>query len=144
MKKLIALALLFIQATIIGQDLKCEDFLEGEFISTTPQFPGVEWKLTRTKTTQTEWSLTVPQKYLDLGYPLDTLYAKINWIDSCSYNIIYDGSKMELDENTKAMNKAGGISVGIEKIEGRCYFYESKTSVNGNEMTIKGKICKIK
>lgn len=144
MKKLLLLSLILIPNVIIGQDLNCGDFFEGEFIGTTPQFPGVEWKIIRKRNTQMEWPSKIPQKYLDLGYPLDTLHAKINWKDNCNYSFTYDEDKMELDENAKAMNNSGGIVVKMKKIEAKCFFYESVSNVNGEKIIINGKVCKIK
>lgn len=144
MKKLLLLSLFFIPTVIFGQDLNCKDFLEGEFIGTTPQFPGVEWKIIRKESTQKEWPLKIPQKYLDLGYPVDTLYAKIKWKDDCNYSFTYDGDKMELDENAKAMNESGGIIVIMKKIESKCFVYESESTVNGEKFIIIGKVCKVK
>lgn len=143
MKNLIILSLFFIPTVIIGQDLKCEDFFEGEFIGTSPKFPGVEWKITRKKDSQIEWPSKIPQKYLDLGFPVDTLYAKINWEDDCNYSIIYDGDKMELDEHAKMTNDSGGIVIKMKKIESKCFFYESQTELNGEKIKINGKVCKV-
>lgn len=144
MKKFLLLSLFFIPSVIIGQDLNCEDFFEGEFIGTTPQFPGVEWKIIRKKSNQKEWPSKIPQKYLDLGYPVDTLYAKIKWKDNCNFSFTYDGNKMELDENAKEINDSGGTVVKMKKIESKCFFYESESTLNGEKILINGKVCKVK
>ncbi|MEM6516282.1 MAG: hypothetical protein AAF688_08870, partial [Bacteroidota bacterium] len=52
-----------------SQDLICEDFLEGTFIGTTPEFPGVKWKIVRNDNYQVESILEIPNKYLEMGYP---------------------------------------------------------------------------
>ena len=87
-------------------------------------------------------STIVNKKYLDQGYPLDTLYAKVKWTKNCGYNFLYDGKKMKLKENLKLMNDSGGINITKKKIDGNCYFYESRVTINGQEIVLEGKICK--
>ena len=60
---------LFSPLFLIGQELKCEDFSKGTFESTAPEFPGVKWKIVRTKFSQKEWPIVIPKKYLELGLP---------------------------------------------------------------------------
>ena len=142
MKRAIFFILFSIPLAFFGQDLQCKDFLEGKFVGTTPQFPGVEWIILRTQNSQKEWPSVIPKKYKDLGYPTDTIYTNIKQLDNCNYRFLYDEEKMILNSSGKEMNNSGGLFVKKIKIEGRCYFYESKTRFNGNDLTIKGKICK--
>jgi len=125
-----------------SQNLTCDDFTQGIFTITTPQFPGVEWKIIKTKKNQIETLSKIPQKYIDMGMPLDTLYTKIERVDNCTFRFIYDETKMKLDTYLKSMNDGGGVWVEIEKIEEKCFYYVSKSIIENKELIIKGKICK--
>ena len=139
--------LLFIFCTYswfcVSQDLTCDDFKNGRFVGSTPTFPGVEWKIFRSDSSQIEFPSKVPEKYIDMGFPLDTLYARIKRIDDCNYRFYYDESRMKLDSVQKSMNKSGGLFVEKIRIQGRCYYYKSKAIMEGEQMVIDGKICKI-
>nr|WP_321235294.1 hypothetical protein [uncultured Psychroserpens sp.] len=142
MNKIILLIFTFTTINGFTQDLTCEDFKEGTFIGTTPQLPGVEWKIIRTEKNQSESLTKIPQKYIDIGMPLDTLHAKIERIDKCAYRFTYDETKMKLAEYQKKMNDTGGILVEMEKIEGKCFYYVSKSIIDNKEIIIEGKLCK--
>jgi hypothetical protein len=144
MKRSLLFIFTFIPLILIGQDLKCKDFEEGEFIGTSPLLPDVEWRIIRTKTNQLEYPSKFPQRYKDLGYPMDTIYSNIKRVGKCNYRFLYDENKMVLNQGAKDMNASGGLMVKKVKIEGKCYFYESKAILNGKEIIINGKICKIK
>jgi len=142
MKNFIFLIFTFYSLATFAQDLTCEDFNEGTFIGTTPQFPDVEWKIIRAQNHQTETPTKVPQKYIDMGMPMDTVYGKFEVIENCTYRFFYDEAKMKLDESQTVINQSGGVEVKVKNIDGKCFFYQSKSILNGKEFVIEGKICK--
>jgi len=142
MKKIIIFLIILNTSNIIGQEFTCDDFKTGIFIGTTPMFQGVEWKIIRKNSSQIESISKIPQKYLDMGFPTDILYSKIEQIDDCVFNFKYDETKMTLDENQKSLNDTGGLMVEISKIEGKCFYYISKSIFQDKEMIIEGKLCK--
>lgn len=144
MRKSILILIGLIAWQSYSQGLTCDDFFNGLFIGTTPKFPGVEWKMTKHGTNQIETISKIPEKYIEQGYPTDTLFSKIHRIDKCSFRLNFDDSKMQLDQYMKRMNDNGGIFVEIKKIEGNCAFYVSKSTYESEEIVIEGKICKEK
>lgn len=137
------LTCLVLPITLVAQDLNCEDFKEGEFIGSTVSFPEVEWKIIRYNNKQIEVPTKVPQEYIDMGYPMDTLYSKLQWKDNCDYVFLFDSDKMKMDESLQEMNAYGGLYISKEKIEGKCFYYKSKSVINGEEVILQGKICKV-
>lgn len=143
MKKTIFLIFICTTLHAYAQNLTCDDFNEGTFYGSTPQLPGVEWKIIRTEKNQIETLSKIPKEYIDMGLPTDTLYAKFEKLDKkCTYRFIYDETRMTLDDYQIQMNNSGGILVEIEKIEGNCFFYISHALIENKEISFEGKICK--
>ena len=144
MKTLITGLITMISISAFSQDLSCDDFLEGHFIGSTPEFPGVEWKIIRTKTDQVEFATKIPQKYIDMGFLNDSLYARIEHLGKCDFRFAFDGTKMKLDKYQQQMNNSGGLLVEKDSIVGKCYYYRATSKFEDTETTLKGKLCKIK
>jgi len=142
MKKILTLIFTIIVIKSFGQNLTCNDLKKGTFILTTDKFPNVEWKIIRNGVEQTEMPIKIPKEYIELGFPTDTLYSKIKWIDECKYHMIYDEEKRKLDESQKMLNDSGGILTELIRIENRCFYYVSTMIINGQKQVIEGKLCK--
>ncbi|WP_204346653.1 hypothetical protein [Psychroserpens algicola] len=144
MKYVIYLCFCLFSFTCSAQGLDCEDFNEGIFIGTSPQIPELEWKVLRKDNNQIEEIIKAPQDWIDNGVPLIPIHAKFELINECTYRLLYDETKMELDEYQISANENGGIIVKIERIKGSCFFYTSKSISKGKELVIEGKLCKQK
>ena len=142
MKYVILLFFFLASVTCFAQDLDCTDFNEGTFIGTSPQLPGMEFKVSRKGNTQIETLIKVPQELIDNGMPTTAVHATFEIIEDCMYRFLYDDSKMELDKYQIATNESGGIIVIIESIEENCFFYTSKSISNNVEMVLEGTLCK--
>ena len=139
MKKLL---LLFVLVTSIGfsQDLKCEDFREGNFIlhSSTP---NTTIKVIRKGNTQTEELIKGPKNYNDVVGG-KVIHSVLNWTEDCAFKMTFDSINHKLDKYDKIINDNGGILVEIDSIKGRCSYYKSSATIDGQLMVINGKICK--
>ncbi len=141
--KTIFLSLLTLIATIAyGQDLQCEDFKNGTFTIEIAIPIKMKGKLIRNGNEQKEVITEIPDEFKNLGLLNKTVYGKIEWINDCSYRLIYDESKDELLESQKLINSFGGILTEFIKIEAGCFYYKSSIKVNGKEEVINGIICK--
>lgn len=142
MKKALFTIFTLIGTFAFGQNLKCEDFKNGTFKIEIEIPMKMKGKLTRSGNEQNEVFTEIPDELKDLGLLNKTVYGKIEWIDDCSYRLIYDESKGELSESQKMVNSFGGILTELIKIEGNCFHYKSSVKFNGNEQVINGIICK--
>ncbi|GEC72884.1 hypothetical protein FFL01_24230 [Flavobacterium flevense] len=142
MKNILLTVLILIGTISFGQNLKCEDFKKGTFTSEITIPMKMKCILIRNGNEQKEVITEIPDELKDLGLFNKTIYGKIEWIDDCSYRLIYDESKDELNESQKLINSSGGILTEFIKIEGNCIYYKSLAKINGNEQVINGVICK--
>ncbi len=153
--------LLFFGMILIGlncytQNLTCLDFKTGKFyIPMNDKLEKVtiqskdsvselklkqdkninKWVIIRKKNTQTEW-----MNGLNNGTPL---YAKLEWIDNCTYRLTYDGNKTKLKKHEKWTNENNGIVVTNVQILGKCMEYKATmTTNNGEKISQSGTICK--
>lgn len=143
MKKLLLLLITIVSLNAKSQALTCEDFIEGTFIVTLPKFPGVEWKIIRSADNQTEMISKCPEKYIQMGFPVDTVFGKVRKTEKCIYHLRYDENKMALNDFHKYVNEMGGIKTEILKIEGDCCFFVSTYYQDNKEVKFEGKMCKI-
>jgi hypothetical protein len=126
-----------------SQNLTCEDFKEGVFVTSSDEPAKIEYEITRKGNEQVEVLNYIAKDYEKfLDSKSRKVYAKIKWINDCSYNLTFDTTKGTPDEISKYINENGGVNTEIIKIEGRCFFYKSSMKVNGIERVINGKLCK--
>jgi len=131
MKKHLFLFIVVIGMNSCAQDLNCSDFKEGEFKIASSVRENRIINVVRKGNSQIE---TVN------GEP--TRYGILEWIDDCSYKLIYDETKMELSDVQKYTNLNGGIIVTKLKIENNCLFYKATFLFEGEQQRLDGKICK--
>jgi hypothetical protein len=124
-----------------SQDLTCNDFKEGVFVSSIDKPLKMEWEITRKGNFQVERIKSFPKGIDSIGKS-KVINAKIKWINDCSYNLIFDASKRELDNVSKVINDNGGVLAEVIKIEGRCFYYKSSMKINGEDVILSGKLCK--
>lgn len=101
------------------------------------------FRIIRTETQQTEQAFDVPDSLVNL-VPTEIHYETIRWTGKCSYVLIYDSGKMELDPFMIQTNAAGGLAVKIISIEDNCASYEAIGIVDDEKIVLTGKICKVK
>ncbi len=102
MKK-ISLFTILIAACFIGsceKKLKCTDFKSGTFLIAKDSTFKNAHKAIRTDGFHTQISPSG-----------DSLFAKIKWINDCSYKLTYDKNKMHLSPFQLNVNRRGGILV---------------------------------
>ena len=141
--------LLFLGVLLLGynchsQQLTCENFKNGTFITPGDEIVPVSIKIVRKGNYQTE--IILNPEVIDAEDPelRKTFFEIIEWIDDCSYRITYDETKMSLDEHQKFVNENGGLLVEMIKIEGSCFFYKSSMEIDGEIVSVNGKLCKVK
>ena len=141
MKNTLFIIVFLFSLNLVGQKLECSSLKNGIFIAESSEPIRVKWKINRTDNYQVEEILEIPQELIDMGYPLDLQYEIIEWIDECSYRLLYDESKMMLTDSQRILNDNGGVIATITSIDGDCHYYSSKTKINGQEQIIEGKLC---
>ncbi len=92
---------------------------------------------------QIEEIIKIPQEIIDSGFLVQPGYGIINWIDDCTYILMYDPSIRPLTETEKMVNESGGVTVNIVNIESTCCNFKSVSSINGEEYVIEGVMCKL-
>ncbi|WP_127021976.1 hypothetical protein [Flagellimonas beolgyonensis] len=142
MKKLLIFPLFLSALISFGQELSCDDFKEGEFISSMTEPVKIEWKIVREGSSQIEIPGVLPDELKGTDFPMNPRYGIIEWIDDCTYKLTYDSTKSELTDMQKMVNQLGGFINEMVKIEGNCFFYKSTLKYNGGEQSIEGKFCK--
>lgn len=142
MKKLTILPLFLSSLLSFGQELSCNDFKEGVFISRMTEPVKVEWKIVREGSSQTEIPGELPEELKGTDFPMDPRFAIIEWIDECTYKLTYDSTKSELTDFQKMVNELGGFMNEMVKIEGNCFYFKSILKYNGGEQSIEGNFCK--
>jgi hypothetical protein len=130
MKKIILLLIITLSLSSCAQNLKCADFKDGEFIIESSVRDNRIIKVTRNGNNQIEFVNGET-----------TRYEIIEWIDDCSYKLIYDKSKMDLNDIQKYTNLNGGVIVTKLKIEGDCLYYKATFQFEGEVQRLDGKIC---
>ncbi len=141
MKKTILIALfLVIGIKINAQELACSDFKNGNFYVPADKETLLPYKIIRNGNHQTE-IVEDPENILGADFN-KIAYEIIEWIDDCTYRLKFDDSKMELTEYQKFLNDNNGILNELVKIEGKCFYFKSTLSVNGETHQMTGKICK--
>ena len=133
--------LLLISFRASTQELGCKDFKEGVYYAEVLEPVPIKWKITRRGNRQTEEVIELPIEAKKAGYPTNTQYEIIEWIDDCTYRLRYDETKFKLSDTQRAINENGGALTHIVKVEGNCYYYVSTISINGSETSMEGKLC---
>lgn len=139
MKKIILLSILIIGFNSYSQELTCKDFKNGTFIVPKDEMIPTSFKIIRNGNSQIEFVMNPDE--VDEPELKEKSYEIIEWIDDCTYKLKYDESKMKLTESKQFINDNGGIMTEMIKIEGKCFFYKSTLTVNGQTQRIDGKIC---
>ncbi|WP_034257699.1 hypothetical protein [Altibacter lentus] len=142
-RNLLIILSFFLSFTLFSQNLDCENFREGEFIIQSNNPVPLEYKVTRTGMNQIEEIIKIPQEIIDSGFLVQPGYGIINWIDDCTYILMYDPSIRPLTETEKMVNESGGVTVNIVNIESTCCNFKSVSSINGEEYVIEGVMCKL-
>jgi hypothetical protein len=141
MKNSIIFCLLILTINSYGQNLSCNDFKEGSFTLTSfGEYPMIS-KVVRNSNSQIETITELPEELKGLNIPMK-YYANIEWLTECSYKMTYDETKMELNPLLISYNESGGILVELLEINDNCFFYRSSFKLEGQDMEIKGKLCK--
>ncbi|MCK0110488.1 hypothetical protein MWU58_14410 [Flavobacteriaceae bacterium S0825] len=144
MNKYILIMIILISANSHSQQLTCENFKNGTFIIPADETLPISIRVERNGNNQTEIILNpevIDAEDLELR---KTFFEIIEWIDDCSYRITYNETKMTLDEHQKFVNENGGLLVEMVKIEGSCFYYMSSIDVDGEVVSVNGKLCKAK
>jgi len=139
MKKIILLSILVIGFNSYSQELTCKDFKNGTFIVPKDEMIPTSFKIIRNGNSQIEFVMNPDE--VDEPELKEKAYEIIEWIDDCTYKLKYDESKMKLTESKQFINDNGGIMTEMIKIEGKCFYYKSTLTVNGQTQRIDGKIC---
>ena len=140
MKKIILLIILICCNNIIAQELTCLDFKTGTFYIYASETAPINVKIDRGLDTQIEYLLNYTEiKTQELK---EKTFEKIQWIDDCTFRVIYDDSKMELDEFGKFVNSNNGLINKLISIEGKCAIYESSLVHDGKMEKFNMTICK--
>ncbi len=134
MKKIFLVVFVFTSLNAFAQ-LECKDFMDGEFYI--PKGEGISrsFKISRNGNNQIE--------VVEVNGKEDISYGTIEWIDECTYRLKYDESKMDLSETHKFINAHNGVLVEKIEIIGDCFVYKSTMIIDGKEVRIDGKICKM-
>ncbi|WP_036380100.1 hypothetical protein [Muricauda sp. MAR_2010_75] len=61
--------------------MSCDDFKEGEFISSMTEPVKIEWKIVREGISQIEIPGELPDELKGTDFPMDPRYGIIEWID---------------------------------------------------------------
>ncbi len=143
MNKTIALllSLAFFGQVSKAQNLKCSDFKTGTFLLPKNDLVPFSFRIVRTDTRQTEQAFDVPDSLVNV-VSTEIHYETIRWTGECSYVLIYDSGKMELDPFMVQTNAAGGLAVKINSIGQVCASYEAIGIVDGEKIVMTGKLCK--
>jgi hypothetical protein len=70
-------------------------------------------------------------------------YKKIQWLNDCNYVLFFTDKDAFKDPFKKLVNKNGGISVVMKKIEGSIFYYETYYFDGKREVKGQGRIIKI-
>ena len=142
MKQVSILILVFISISNYAQDLTCKDFKEGVFIDVNEE-NGLTLKIVRSENTQKE-QIVDSQQDIKSAIPEDTYFIDIEWLDDCSYRLYHKSNNGKpLPDTSEFINRNGGIIVEIVKIKGNCFYYTSSLNVDGEEIVINNKMCKV-
>ena len=133
--------LLSLSSSIYGQELDCSNFRDGVFYAEISKPITLKWRVIRNGNQQVEEVVELPEEVKGIDYPTHPRYEIIEWIDGCTYRLKYDETKFELSETEKIINKNGGVLTRIVRIEGKCHYYISTLSINGEESSMEGKLC---
>jgi|SRR5699024_9341696 len=117
--------------TSCSQELKCNDFKNGNFIVPNDTEGTTPYRIIRNDTLQTEIDSEGVKRY-----------SKIKWLDDCSYVVTYDAQKMQLSNFQKDVNNVGGVIVKVTKIEDNCFYYTSNIKGDDGSKSIDGVMCK--
>ena len=144
MNKYILIMIILIGANSYSQELTCESFHNGTFIIPADDTLPFSIKVERNGNYQSEIIINPEVIDAEDSKLRKKVFEIIDWIDDCTYRLKYDKTKMELDEHQKFVNRNGGLLVEMVKIDGSCFYYNSSMTVDGEVMSVKGKICKDK
>ncbi|TJY34009.1 hypothetical protein [Pontimicrobium aquaticum] len=142
--KLFLLGVLLTGFNSYSQELTCKSFKNGTFIIPADETLPFSIRVVRSGNYQSE--IILNPEVIDAENPelRKKAFEIIKWIDDCSYRLIYDETKMVLDEHQKFVNDNGGLLVEMIKIKGSCFYYISSLTLDGEIISVEGKICKIK
>lgn len=112
--------------------LNCTDFKSGTYLVSKDTLFRNAAKLIRTVDTQTQISAKG-----------DTLYAKVEWINDCSYKLTFNKSKMLLSPFHLNVNERGGILVEYGQPIGKIMPYISVIKGETKSEVFKGFLKKI-
>lgn len=140
-KVLFFLTICFTIINVYAQKLDCEAYKKGVFYGEVAEPFKIKWKVTRTDSQQIEEVIDLPKEAKEIGYSVNPQYEIIEWIDECTYRLMYDGEKFELSETQMLINQNGGALTKIIKVEDNCYYYVSTILIGDNETSMEGKLC---
>jgi len=135
---------MLIGANSYSQELTCESFHNGTLIIPADEIVPFSIRVERQGNYQSE--IILNPEVVDAEDPelRKKAFEIIEWIDDCTYRIKYDEAKMEVDEHQEFVNNNGGLLVEMVKIEGSCFYYKSSMTIDGEVVSVNGKICKDK
>lgn len=131
MIRVFSLMFFLICLTSCSQELKCNDFKNGNFIVPNDTEGTIPYRIIRNDTLQTEIDSEGVKRY-----------SKIKWLDDCSYVVTYNAQKMQLSNFQKDVNNVGGVIVKVTKIEDNFFYYTSNVKGDDGSKSIDGVMCK--
>ncbi len=117
---------LFLCLFSCAEDLTCKDFVEGTFYIEKPTSKADIYIIVRKGNSQVE--------YRDKIADENGLWSKIEWINECSYRLVFDEEKSELTESQKLMNDNNGLVIEMISFNGKCVDYKATLTKNDGEV----------
>ncbi|WP_128331199.1 hypothetical protein [Apibacter sp. HY039] len=112
------------------KNLNCLDFSKGEF------------RNIDTNTGSISIIIRNGEKQLEISNGTES-YKKVRWLDDCSYVLFFPSKEARKDKFKKFINENGGITVTMERTDGKTLYY--KTSYNDGKqiITSEGRLVKL-
>lgn len=123
---------LILSTGVFAQDLDCKKFKYGTFEMKIQGPDNRYFTIKRKGKTQTELESNTNLK----------VKFKVNWIDQCTYTLIYEKTLKEGNGEKIPFSKDNIVTVKI--IETYTHSYLQKTSMTGSDIILKTKIFKLK
>ncbi len=112
--------------------LTCLDFAKGEFKNISDENPNLNSQIIRKGGKQLEITNGVQS------------YKKIQWLNDCSYILTFPKKEAKKDKFKLLINKTGGITVTVERIEEKTLYYKTVYFDGKKNVVGTGKMIKLK
>lgn len=132
-KTILSISILFaVVLTSCDKKTNCNDFKTGTYLISKDTLFTNAPKLIKTETSQ-----------MQISSKGDTLYAKVAWLNDCSYKLTFDKSKMTLSPFHINVNTRGGFLVEFGQPTGALMPYVSVVRGETKTETFHGYLKKI-